>query len=142
MVKDAVITGATTSRLAFLFESSRVKALLPPGRPGIYLLYRNGQPIYIGRSDHCVRRRLLSHPLAGVATHVVWEFCRTPVHAFHLESFCFHRLLGQPGMLNRAHPGRPPGTRSQCLTCQDGLLDALSYALGRSIHPVALTHHR
>ncbi len=107
-------------QLAFLATPKVVRALVPAGRPGVYMLLRQDQPFYIGRSDSCLRTRLASHPLLRMATHVTWGPCTTPLEAYRLEAAWFHRLTagGQP--INQIHPARPAGESNSCPFCSTG----------------------
>lgn len=50
-----------------------------PDDPGVYVLYRNGQIIYIGKADVSIKTRLQCHlngaegPCTQKATHYAWE---------------------------------------------------------------------
>jgi hypothetical protein len=85
--------------------------------------------VYVGRSDLCVRTRLATHPLVGIATHFVWEPCRSRIAAFALESLWFHRLHGRPGVINSIHPPSPEDSGIRCPFCNRGDIDALARAL-------------
>jgi hypothetical protein len=41
-------------RLALPAHSNWIRALVPSGHPGAYLLLRDNTPIYVGRSDYCL----------------------------------------------------------------------------------------
>jgi hypothetical protein len=105
-----------SNRFAFPFTRTTVNALIPAGVVGVYLLLAAERPVYIGRSDQCLRTRLRFHGHLGNATHVVWNVCRSPVEAFLLESAWFHWL----GLrrLNRIHPARPRDTAVRCPYCE------------------------
>lgn len=118
-----------SQRLALLFAPRVVSTMVPPGFVGVYLLLKDRRPVYVGRSDHCVRSRLLAHPLLQVATHFVWEPCRDPTAAYHLEAFWFHRLLDTSKPRNLVHPARPEGSLKRCPFCDDGDECALVQAL-------------
>lgn len=118
------------TRFAFRLASGTIRAVIPRGAAGVYLLLKDGAPLYVGRSDLCVRERLATHALAGTATHFVWEPCEDPDRAFVLESFWFHRLRDLPAVLNAVHPASPKGSEVHCPFCDDGDVAALAYALG------------
>ena len=83
----------------------RLPRLLPIGVVGAYLLFADTEPIYAGRSDSCLRRRLLRHPPNNQASHVLWEACRTAYHAYCLEAFWFHKLRSRSQFRNLSYAG-------------------------------------
>jgi len=107
-------------RYAFPFTPCMVRGVIPQGRAGVYLLLKDGAPIYVGRSDSCTRNRLIRHPLLGCASHFSWQPCRDAGLAYHMEAFWYHALLDQSlGILNRAHPARPRHTGRTCPFCNE-----------------------
>jgi len=120
-------------QLAFAASPPVVRAFVPPAAVGVYMLLRGGAPFYVGRSDRCVQSRLTGHALLGLASHVTWEPCADPLHAYRLESAWFHAL--SPTLLNRIHPARPLGWTKECPFCGTRDCQALAQAmraLGRS----------
>ena len=106
------------ARAPFCWPLQRLPRLLPAGVVGAYLLLADTEPIYAGRSDNCLRSRLLRHPLAKQASHVLWEACRTAYHAYCMEAFWFHKLRSRPQFRNRLHPARPASLTSvSCPFC-------------------------
>ncbi len=80
------------TRFSFPFTSRHITASLPVGQPGSYLLLdRTGRPVYVGRSDQCLRRRLLGHPLRKKATHFTAAVADGPRGAYLLECYWWHR---------------------------------------------------
>jgi hypothetical protein len=122
-------------RFAFRARPRVIQALISVDLIGAYILLRDGHPIYIGRSDTCLRSRLINHGLLTACEHVVWQICASPQLAFHQEAACFHELSGTPGCLNRIHPARPWGQRSGCPFCLRGVRAAVLRALGRLDQP-------
>jgi hypothetical protein len=118
-------------RFAFVAEASTLRRLIPERAIGTYLLLRAGRPVYIGRSDSCLRARLAGHERLGMADHVVWEICRTSIEAFHGESAWFHRLRDSADCLNTVHPAPPVGASATCPFCEPGAAAALEHALRR-----------
>jgi hypothetical protein len=123
MHRPVLIQESSASRLALRFRPRIVQAVVPARAIGAYLLLLGEHPLYIGRSDRCVRTRLCDHPLLWVATHFVWEPCRDAVAAFLLESLWFHRLAGEPGGLNIVHPSTPAGSGMSCPFCMKGVVE-------------------
>lgn len=129
MEKPVILRWTEAHRFAFRFKQRVVRAMVPIRTQGAYLLLSGENPLYIGRSDHCVRSRLTGHPLLGIATHFLWEPCNSSVRAFCLEAFWYHRLAGELGGLNLIHPASPTGSGLSCPFCsmddEAGLTDAL-----------------
>ncbi|MEU6812978.1 hypothetical protein ABZ920_29160 [Streptomyces sp. NPDC046831] len=97
---------------------------IPAKTIGAYVLLRHDQqqavPLYIGRSDTCLRRRLAYHPLRGHATHFVAAPTRNHHQAFAIESAWYHRYraAGTP-IANQIHPASPAGTGRRCPFCPE-----------------------
>lgn len=120
-------------RVAFRFDAAIVRQHLPAGVVGSYLLLDGRVPVYVGRSDSCLRRRLKNHPLLGRASHVTWEPTSSLGRAFMLEAFWFHELHGEPSLLNIAHPARPAGSTWRCPYCPSTATER--HALRRALRP-------
>jgi hypothetical protein len=114
----ALAAHKAATRFAFALAPSRVKALLPAGLPGAYLLLdRTGHPIYVGRSDLCLRSRLLRHPLRGTASHFAAAAADGARGAFMLESYWWHRYRQQGELLNLIHPAHTGNADDFCQFC-------------------------
>jgi hypothetical protein len=121
--------------VAFRFAPVVVRAFVPPDHIGTYLLMRGEEAIYVGRSDHCVRRRLLGHPLMEDATHFLWQPARSAFSAFSLESHWFHRLVNSAGhYMNDIHPARPLQATRSCPWCNPAEPVALRRAVTATLH--------
>lgn len=129
---DVEITVSPVGRLAIPMDPALIRAFIPVGTVGTYLLLQGEQPIYVGRSDHCLRTRLVNHELASEASHVTFSPCRTAHDAFSIEADWYHRLADMEGARNAIHPARPAGSRVPCPSCGGGDLAAIHYALGRA----------
>jgi len=127
-------------RCAFRFDSHVIRAMLPPGAVGVYLLLDWRVPVYIGRSDHCLRSRLAHHPMLGRATHFAWEPCRGPFQAFCLEAFWYHKILTLDRHTNLVHPARPAHDKRGCPFCS-GRRSVISHDVASAILPAAQTQH-
>lgn len=135
------LLAGTGARLAFRFTPAAIRLCIPCQVVGSYLLLDDRHPVYIGRSDTCLRRRLESHPLLGAATHVVWEAASTPDKAFLSEAFWFHELRRHHLVINLVHPARPAGSDRNCPYCRADEAErrALQRAFpGRSAHITAM----
>lgn len=132
------------ARVAFPFTPATIRLHIPRNVIGSYLLLDYGCPVYIGRSDSCLRRRLGAHPLLGAVTHVAWEAASSPERAFLIEAFWFHELRSDDRVLNLAHPARPAGSARNCPYCSSGqgerkaLLWALRSCASRAHRPRAV----
>lgn len=129
MYKDASLLLDIPHRLAFGTEPRWLGAIIPQGVIGVYMLLRDRRPFYVGRSDHCVLTRLRKHPWLCEASHVVWEPCATPRHAYHQESAWYHFLLIEGSIRNRVHPARPTNYRAYCPFCDTRDMEGLKYVL-------------
>jgi hypothetical protein len=109
--------------MALQFAPGLVRAFVPVDRIDTYILLRGDRPIYVGRSDHCVRRQLLNHPPLGTANHLLWQPTPSRFAAFALEAYWFHRLDGYGGRLNeilrpdRCNPAAIPPVWSRGISC-------------------------
>ena len=131
MTGSSALGCVSPRRFAFLLTPATVRAVIPRGVAGVYMLLKIGTPLYIGRSDSCVRGRIASHALASLATHFVWEPCLDHRQAFLLESFWYHRIRDLPGVLNVVHPASPRAVGTRCPFCAKADVEALAYALSR-----------
>lgn len=105
---------------AFAAIPAVVRMFVPPKLPGVYMLLRKDAPFYVGRSDSCVQNRLVGHHLLPFASHVAWQPCANPLHAFRLESAWFHALRVTTELANQIHPARPAGEENSCPFCSTG----------------------
>ncbi|MEX5268882.1 GIY-YIG nuclease family protein [Kocuria sabuli] len=124
-----LVEGPAAARLAFRFTPATVRALVPARICGTYLLLDGENPVYVGRSDACLRTRLASHNHRSSATHVLWEPARSPKNAYLLEAHWFHQHDLQ---LNQIHPASPAGQSLSCPFCDPLLIPALHYAFGHA----------
>lgn len=110
--------------VALRFTRSVVNMQIPAGTIGAYLLLRHEQeqatPLYVGRSDTCLRRRLTRHPLRGRATHFVAAPTANCHQAYAIESAWYHRyLVTNTPITNQIHPASPTGTGRRCPFCPE-----------------------
>ena len=105
---------------AYLLKTEILRELLPSGKIGVYILgnYRMGKfiPIYVGRSDSCLLRRLMTHNHREKATHVVWRFTTNLRQAFYQEC-CLYHTYEDEGFLNHVHPASPKNSGLICPIC-------------------------
>lgn len=128
-----LFTTGPSARFAFRFIPAVVRALVPSGVVGCYVLTVGECPVYVGRSDSCLQQRLAQHGYIGFASHFLWQPCRSPIAAFNLESAWYHHLRHNVGrqLLNSIHPDSPSGADRPCPFCVPADLDALAFALER-----------
>lgn len=132
-MNQLLITTRTAARLAFRFPPKVVRAMIPSGVIACYVLMAGDRPIYVGRSDGCLQRRLATHDLLGTASHFIWQPCRNPLTAFHLESALYHSLRDSwsHDLLNAIHPDRPQGDTRICPFCVPADRESLEFAFER-----------
>lgn len=116
MIADG-IWPVSFGRTAVPADPAWIRAMLPPGVVGAYILLDGSSPFYVGRSDSCLAGRLVHHEYLAEASHVFWEVCRDSVRAFHCESFWYDRSGGSHRLRNRIHPARPAGHSGGCPFC-------------------------
>lgn len=93
-----------------------VRALIPEGLTGTYVLFKDGEAEYIGRSDSCLRRRLLVHAYRRRAHYFRYEVHNHAVDSFGMECALFHAPPGAR-LSNRLHPASPQGSAARCPFC-------------------------
>ena len=116
-------------QFAFLAVPSVVRAIVPAGLRGAYLLLQMDVPFYVGRSDNCVQTRLVNHPLLALATHVAWTPCTSPLQAYRLESAWFHSFGVTSELTNQIHPASPAGEQKSCPFCSTGDCQAWTHLM-------------
>lgn len=107
---------------AYVLATHLLKDMIPMDAIGIYMLGRGESgsfvPIYVGRSDHSLLDRLLTHNHRNEATHVIWQVTSSPIQAFRLECSYYHLYIDQGyTLLNSIHPGSPAMLRVPCPFC-------------------------
>ncbi|OUL19230.1 hypothetical protein BV372_33585 [Nostoc sp. T09] len=117
-------------RFAFRFTPEVVRILIPNDLVGVYLLFDQGEAVYVGRSDNCLRTRLANHPFVGQASYFTYEICHSRLRAFYLEAYWFHRLqeFAPQRLLNSIHPAKPANCSQTCPFCNSKNSKALKVA--------------
>ena len=100
-----------------------VRAVVPAGLLGTYVLHRDAEPFYVGRSDIDLRGRLLQHCAAGLADYFSYDVHRTAQTAFDVECSLWHALAGP--LANAIHPDAPDGSGARCPFCPAQLRDVI-----------------
>ncbi|GIH28488.1 hypothetical protein Aph01nite_67980 [Acrocarpospora phusangensis] len=104
-----------------------IRAVIPVGLIGTYILHRGSSPVYVGRSDTDLRRRLLEHSARARGEYFSYDVHYTSEQAFEVECSLFHAL--RPALTNVLHPDRPNHLTSPCPFCLDTLGDVLGNRL-------------
>ncbi|MFJ7421427.1 hypothetical protein ACIQXD_22830 [Streptomyces uncialis] len=123
--------------MALRFTRAVVNLQIPVGTIGAYLLLQYEQqqaaPLYVGRSDTCLRQRLIRHPLRSRATHFIAAPTRDSHYAYAIESYWYHRYLSTSATIaNLIHPASPAGTGRRCPYCHETEIER---ALRRALPP-------
>ncbi len=104
-----------------------IRAAIPARLIGTYVLYRQRSPVYIGRSDTDLRRRLLEHSAHPRGDYFTYDIHPSPSQAFEVECSLFHALRSE--LSNVLHPHRPHHRAEVCPFCADTLADILNARL-------------
>lgn len=108
--------------IAYLLRPDVVREVVEKGRPGVYILgeYERGRFVirYVGRSDRCLRTRLLTHNHLYECSYFIFRYASSPAEGFQMECKWWHDYVSWPGeLLNKRHPGTPPGRNLSCPYC-------------------------
>jgi len=107
MSLPALLSDPNPTRLS----SEQVRHWVDSGVVGAYVLYKDAgdtlKPVYVGRSDTDLRRRLTEHPYSNLDYFDV-EVCESPLEAYQLERRLY-RWLDPP--LNSGFPAYPDDER-------------------------------
>lgn len=104
-----------------------IRALIPPKQVGSYILYRAGEPIYVGRSDTDLQHRLLQHAATSAGDYFRYDVHPSASHAFQAECSLYHAIEGP--LTNRIHPDAPDYLDIDCSFCSSSLSDVLDNRL-------------
>jgi hypothetical protein len=106
-----------------------IRALIPAHVIGAYVLWSPEAPVYVGRSDTCLRRRLLEHSQNWPHSYFTYDVAFSTHDAYSMECSLFHAL---DRTANIAHPQRPQSGQPSCPFCfgavraaRDGRLELL-----------------
>lgn len=100
-----------------------VRALIPPAVIGVYVLWSPTAPVYVGRSDTSLRRRLLEHSRSWPDIFFTYDVAFSPDDAYRMECCLFHALGDHT--TNIDHPQRVSVDQTGCDICPDTLLPRL-----------------
>lgn len=134
----AVASIRPMSTRAWLLLSMVVRLVVPPGRPGVYILggleSSDGDffPRYVGRSDTDVQSRLMHHAQTPLFTYFRCRSCKSKGEAYHMECFYWHALFEFGKLFNRVHPDAPSNSHLKCPYCS-GATAFANFASGHSL---------
>lgn len=108
---------------AFRMTPDVIRSVVRKRRPGAYVLgdVIGGRFVfrYVGRSDCCIRTRLLTHGLLYRFPYFIFSYTRTAKEAFELECKWWHDCKNSgSGLLNVIHPDSPSGAGLDCPYCR------------------------
>ncbi|MDU2106215.1 hypothetical protein [Clostridium sp.] len=102
-----------------LFIPDVIKEVVLSNRPGVYVLGDNENGFvyrYVGRSDTCIRTRLLTHNYLYKYEYFIFRYVDNPKEAYYYESKWWHDCANM-GINNKIHPDAPSGSRLVCPYC-------------------------
>lgn len=104
-----------------------IRALIPEGVMGTYVLWSPSAPVYVGRSDTSLRRRLLEHARQWPDIYFTFDEASSPEDAYAMECSLFHALGEHTSNID--HPQRVAADDPPCLFCMDTVLAITSNRL-------------
>ncbi len=113
------------SMSAFLLLPMVVRLVVPPGRPGVYMLggleSSDGSffPRFVGRSDSDVQSCLMHHAQIPLFNYFRCRSYKSKEEAYHMECFYWHALFEFGKLFNLVHPDAPSNSRLKCPYCSE-----------------------
>lgn len=110
-------------RQVHLFSPETIRRVVSPDKCGVYALgdMEDGefQVKYVGRSDSCLRTRLLTHNHMYEFTYFYFLYMDSPAAAYRFESRWWHACVdfGVP-VINKIHPDSPSNAFLTCPYCR------------------------
>lgn len=108
-----------SSLVPILFTPEVIRKSVIPNRTGVYLLGNDVDGFevrYVGRSDNCVKTRLLSHNHIYKYDYFVLLYAGSEVEAFWMECQYWH-VFHKSHISNKIHPASPPKKQLECPYC-------------------------
>lgn len=128
----------TTRRYAL--RPAMVRTLVPPNLPGHYVLFGADGVWYVGRSDTCLRRRLLRHAYRRRALYFQFDVHTCVVNAWIAECSYFHAFRDR--LDNVIHPGPPVLSDLRCPFCRSNWAPRLfSVSIASRQHAMCHAQH-
>lgn len=121
----------TTGRRYHL-TSWLIRCLIPDDVIGTYVIWDHEKPVYTGRSDTSLRRRLIEHARTTEGTHFTFDVIHSSEAAFDLECSSYHAL--PVTIRNHIHPDRPDRVTAECSFCRAVLHRVGSARLPAGLH--------
>lgn len=119
------------SRRLYRLSIDLIQILVPAHCAGTYLLFEEStveaKVTYIGRSDTCLRSRLMIHARSDRAHFFDFEMHDSCVDAFFVECADYHTYAHLT--TNRIHPDRPNGLDLECPFCETAVRRTLGERL-------------
>lgn len=108
--------------IPYRFTPDVIRQVIPEECIGVYALGDVEDGVftvkYVGRSDHSLRRRLLTHNLLYEFSYFIFMKVPTVQKGFELESRWWHDCkLARLPIVNRIHPDAPSGEKVRCPYC-------------------------
>jgi hypothetical protein len=112
----------------YKFVPWMVRALIPGGYIGTYVLYScvDGLivPVYIGRSDRDLQRRLVNHPYLYKVDFFEYYTFDTAEKSFLSEAALYHCFKEE--LFNFIHPASPAFSNLNCPFCSHTYRETIS----------------
>lgn len=112
----------------YKFTPWLIRLLIPKGFKGTYILYTKSKntvvPIYVGRSDTDLQRRLLYHPYSQIADYFEYFTFDSAEKTYLSETALYHCFEGD--IANKIHPAMPANTHLKCPFCNKTYNDTRS----------------
>jgi hypothetical protein len=99
----------------YALRPSLIRALIPEHVLGTYVLWSPSAPVYVGRSDTSLRRRLLEHARTWPDIYFTYDVAFSAEDAYTLECSLFHALGEHTS--NVDHPQRADTDHPPCPFC-------------------------
>lgn len=111
-----------TNKQVILFLPEVIRKTVLPGKCGVYALGDMEEDEfkikYVGRSDHCLRTRLLTHNYLYDFSYFYFLYVDSPKDAFRLESQWWHACVDfEVPIINKIHPDSPSNSPMVCPCC-------------------------
>ena len=94
---------------AYKLDKANIQNMVPESKPGTYslgeVLDNKFYVLYVGRSDSCLKTRLLQHAQSGEFNFFRFRVSRTKKNAYKKECIAFHVHNGAKNKIHPAHNG-------------------------------------
>ena len=111
---------------AYKLDIANVQNMVPQGKPGTYylgeILEDKFYVLYVGRSDTCLKTRLLQHVKSGEFNYFRFRTCKTKKNAYKNECYAFHSHINTK---NKVHPAHNGSCNCPICSCVDEFQTAL-----------------